>query len=144
MQEHDNKDNFYDYANDGKIMLNIPEQSGREYIVDTGASFHCISKHDLTQDERKTIRELDKSIPLNTANGIISIHQTAMIWIMSLHMCVEAYMSPNCPPLISVGKLIEKPGFELTFNQSGAMLSKDEFNVKCELRNIHHALMTIA
>ena len=40
----------------------------REFILDSGASFHLISKKDLSPSEEKTIRTANTPIALNTAN----------------------------------------------------------------------------
>ena len=43
----------------------------REFIVDSGASFHMVSKESLSKKEKKTIKETTP-IPINTANGVIA------------------------------------------------------------------------
>ncbi len=45
----------------------LESKSGRNYIVDSGASFHLVSRVELTDHEASTIVALDEPIPIQTA-----------------------------------------------------------------------------
>ena len=46
-----------------------PTPKEREYILDSGASFHCIALEDLTTAERAAIEYTDSPLQFSTANG---------------------------------------------------------------------------
>ena len=57
----------------------------REFIVDTGASLHCVGAELLTDAEKKTVRPLKKPFDLDTASGIVQATHKATVYVfMSL------------------------------------------------------------
>ena len=55
----------------------LESKSGRNYIVDSGASFHLVFGVELTDHEASTIVALDEPIPIQTANGEVQRHENA-------------------------------------------------------------------
>ena len=49
------------------------DDDAREYLADSGASFHLVSKETLSDQERSTIFKLRHPIPCQTANGEVLI-----------------------------------------------------------------------
>ncbi len=69
----------------GKRKINYLEsKSGRNYIVDSGASFHLVSKDELTEQESSTIIAIDEPIPIQTANGEVQLHEKCQIFVRDL------------------------------------------------------------
>ena len=85
----------------------------REFIVDSGASFHIISKKDLTKSELKTLRPLQQPFMLPPANGDIKANEEALLRVRPLQgEQVTAIVVKEAPALLSLGKLCNKNGFE--------------------------------
>jgi hypothetical protein len=96
----------------------------REFIIDTGASLHCIGTELLTDEERKTIRLLDKPLDLDTASGIVQATHEATVYVRELGISVTALVMPDSPPLLSVGLLVKDLGMTFAFDQDGAVLTR--------------------
>lgn len=87
----------------------------RKLLLDSGASYHMISVHELSKEELDTRRDLDRAIPLQIADGIIWVSECVEIWIHELAVRVTAVLSysKNCPCVLSLGKLVDET--RLTF-----------------------------
>ena len=53
----------------------LESKSGRNYFVDSMASFHLVSRDELTEQEISTIIALDEPIPIQTANGEVQLNE---------------------------------------------------------------------
>jgi len=84
----------------------LAQQSGRAWLVDSGASFHLCSEHILTAKERSTIRN-GTEIPMTTANGIVWAKKVADVGIEELDITVTVYILENTPAVLSMGLLVE-------------------------------------
>ena len=56
----------------------------RQFLIDSGASYHLISKRDLSFEERRKGRQLQHPIELRTANGITAVEESVTVYIPSL------------------------------------------------------------
>ena len=65
------KSNAYYQTPVNKLQEIIVNQK-QGFIVDSGASFHLISRKDMTLKEIQGITKSDNPIPLNTANGTVN------------------------------------------------------------------------
>ena len=70
----------------------------RQYILDSGASHHCVSKDDLTEEEAATIKELPEPIEIYTAKGPYKVLQQAKINVVDLGLTVWAILLQDSPP----------------------------------------------
>ena len=52
---------------DKQKIFYLESKSGRNYIVDSGASFHLVSRDELSDKEKSTVIALDEPIPTQTA-----------------------------------------------------------------------------
>ena len=84
----------------------------REYLVDSGASFHLVSKETLTDQERSTIFQLRHPIPCQTANGEVLITEKVRVYIRSLKMTVVAALLDLTVSVLSMGVLCDEEGFD--------------------------------
>ena len=62
----------------------------REYLVDSGATYHCIGNKDLTDKEKKTIRPLEHPVEIYTAKGRTLATHEAMVEVKELGITVRA------------------------------------------------------
>ena len=106
----------------GQALLVHQGPVGRNFIVDSGASFNLIGEKDLTASERKRVRKACP-IQLNTANGTVESDRVLDIHVQDLDVSIEFYILKNCPPVISMG-FLTKIDFQFTwkkFNGEPAM-----------------------
>ena len=83
--------------------------------MDTGASINLISKKDLTDEERKTMRALTTPVRMKTAKGIVRAYFVVDIFIDQLSVLTEVYVLPNTEPVLSTDLICETgPGFRFT------------------------------
>lgn len=87
------------------ILAALETTSERSFIVDSGASFNLISECDLTQLEQDTIRSAEQFQRLITADDEIVAEQEVDVYCQDLDLTVTAYLVPNTPPLLSLGRL---------------------------------------
>jgi hypothetical protein len=95
-----------------RVQLSLPASSdSRQYLVDSGASYHLISAKYLTKAEKKSLRKLPKPMPFGTANGETIGEQSAKVYVQMLQITVDAIVLDNCPPLLSLGTLCKYDGY---------------------------------
>ena len=88
-------------------MFCLEHKRGRRYIVDSGASFHLVSKNNLNSKERYTIVSLDRPIPIQTANGEVELNEKVRVYVHDLNVHVWAHLLPNTVAVLSLGLLID-------------------------------------
>ena len=102
-----------------------PIQPGmRNFIVDSGASFHLICKKLMTAQELETIRNAEVRIRLQTANGIVWVKQTAKVHVVELDVTVLAYILDGAPALLSLGRLCRENGYRYVWEETNPYLQK--------------------
>ena len=77
----------------------------RTYMVDSGASFHLISRKFLTNKEKATIKPLWDPIKLHTANSVVKCTEHVPIYVKELDLTLIALVLGNAPAVLSMGKL---------------------------------------
>ena len=80
---------------------------GRNFIVDSGASFNLIGDGDLTTSEKQRVRKACP-IQLSTANGSVQCDRVLDLYVQDLEQSMEFYILKNCPPVISMGVFDEE------------------------------------
>ena len=80
-----------------------PEE--REFVVDSGASMHMISKKDLNSAEMDTPT---KSCSPTTANGELQTHEEATVYVKELGIFFTMKVVENTPAVLSLGKLCDE------------------------------------
>lgn len=70
----------------------MQDEQERSFIVDSGASFHLVKEADLTQRERKSIREASESQTLHTANGNIDATMIADVKVKEINTTITAWV----------------------------------------------------
>ena len=66
--------------------------AGRNFIVDSGASFNLIGDKDLTASEKQRVRKACP-IQLNTANGTVQCDRVLDIYVQDLDVSIEFIFS---------------------------------------------------
>ena len=80
------------------------EQTDREFIVESGASLHMMSKTDLTSGEKDTIRRSKKPTVITTASGSRqSRRKKATVYVNDLDVFVTMRLLEDSPAVRSLG-----------------------------------------
>ena len=82
-----------------------------EFVVDSGASMHVMSKKVLTEDEWDTIRVSRSPTTVTTANGSIDTFEEATENVNDLEMLVTVHLFDDTPAVQALGKPCEEHCF---------------------------------
>ena len=86
-----------------------PEE--REFVVDSGASMHMISKKDLSEAEMDTLTKSCSPTIVITANGEVQTQEEAIVYVKELDMFLTMKVLENTPAVLSLGKLCDENGY---------------------------------
>ena len=92
-----------------------PEE--REFVVDSGASMHMISKKDLSKAEMDTLTKSCSPTIVITANGEVQTHEEAIVYVKELDIFLTMKVLENTPAVLSLGKLCDENGVFLRMDQ---------------------------
>ena len=86
-----------------------PEE--REFVVDSGASVHMISKEDLNSAEMDTLTKSCSPTIVITANGQVPTNEEATVYVKELDIFLTFKVLENTPAVLSLGKLCDENGY---------------------------------
>ena len=86
-----------------------PEES--EFVVDSGASMHMISKKDLNSAELETVTTSRSPTTVITANGEVQTHKEATVYVKELDIFLTMKVLENTPAVLSLQKLCDENGY---------------------------------
>ena len=86
-----------------------PEE--REFVVDSGASMHMISKKDLSDAEMDTLTKSSSPTIVITCNGEVQTHEEATVYAKELDIFLTMKVLDNTPAVLSLGKLCDENGY---------------------------------
>ena len=83
----------------------------REFVVDSGASMHMISRKDLNSAEIDTLTKSCSPTIVITANGEVQTHEEATVYVKELEKFLIVKVLENTPAVLSLGKLCDENGY---------------------------------
>ena len=86
-----------------------PEE--REFVVDSGASMHMISRKDLSNADMDTLTKSCSPTIVITANGEVQTHEEAIVYVKELDIFLTMKVLENTPAVLSHGKLCDENGY---------------------------------
>ena len=86
-----------------------PEE--REFVVDSSASMHMISKKDLSEAEMDTLTKSCSPTIVITANGEVQTHEEATVYVKELEKFFTMKVLEDTPAVLSPGKLCDEHGY---------------------------------
>ena len=89
------------------LLLTLKET---EFVIDSGASMHMVSKKDLNSAELETMRTSRSPTTVMTANGEVQTRGEATIYVKELELLVTVMLLEETPAVLSLGKLCEDHG----------------------------------
>ena len=112
-----------------------PEE--REFVVDSGASTHMISKKDLSDAEMDTLTKSCSPTTVITANGEVQTHEEATVYVKELGMFLTMKVLENTPAVLLLGKLCDENGYSYEWiNGQKPHLIKNGIRMQCNTENI--------
>ena len=111
-----------------------PEE--REFVVDSGASMHMISKKELSDAEMDTLTKSCSPTIVITANREVQTHEEAIVYVKELDIFLTMKVLENTPAVLSLGKLCDENGYSYEWiNGKKPHLSKDGIRIPCNTEN---------
>ena len=111
-----------------------PEE--REFVVDSGASMHMISKKDLSNAEMDTLTKSCSPTIVITANGEVQTHEEAIVYVKELDLLLTMKVLDNTPAVLSLGKLCDENGYSYEWiDGQKPHLIKDGIRIICYTEN---------
>ena len=86
-----------------------PEE--REFVVDSRASMHMISKKELNSAEMDTLTKSCSPTIVITANGEVQTQEEAIVYFKELDIFLTMKVFENTPAVLSLGKLCDENGY---------------------------------
>ena len=111
-----------------------PEE--REFVVDSGASMHMISKKDLSEAEMDTLTKSCSPTIVITANGEVQTHEESTVYVKQLDIFLTVKVLEDTPAVLSLGKLCDENGYSYEWiNGQKPHLIKDGIRIICNTEN---------
>ena len=82
------------------------EPEEREFVVDSGASMHMISKKDLNSAELETLTTSRSATTVITANGEVQTHEEATVYVKELDIFLTMRVLEDTPAVFIVWKAL--------------------------------------
>ena len=83
----------------------------REFVVDSGASMHMISKRDSSDAEMDILTKSCSLTIVITANGEVQTHEEAIVYVKELDIFLTMKVLEITPAVLSFGKLCDENGY---------------------------------
>ena len=111
-----------------------PEE--REFVVDSGASMHMISKKDLSDADMDTLTKSCSPTKVITANGEVQTHEEATVYVKELDIFLTMKVLENTQAVLSLGKLCDENGYSYEWiNGQKPHLIKNGIRIPCNTEN---------
>ena len=95
----------------GACLHQLFKPEEREFVVDSGASMHMISKKDLSDAEMDILTKSCNLTIVITANGEVQTHEEATVYVKELDIFLTLIVLENTPDVLSFGKLCRENGY---------------------------------
>ena len=95
----------------GKPAASTKEPEEREFVVDSVASMHTVSKRHLNSAELETMKTLRNPSTVMTANGEVQTREEATVCVKELDLFVTVTLLEETPAALSFGKLCVDHGY---------------------------------
>ena len=110
LKEHE-RATFFSPSENRCLLASTLQLEEREFVVDSGASMHMISKKDLNDAEKDTLTKSCSPTIVITANGEVQTHEEATAYVKELDIFLTMKVLENTPAVLSLGKLCDENGY---------------------------------
>ena len=135
LKEHE-KAAFFSSPENRCLLASTLKLEEREFVVDSGASMHMISKKDLSKAEMDTLTKSCSPTIVITANGEVQTHEEAIVYVKELDIFLTMKVLENTPAVLSLGKLCDENGYSYEWiNGQKPHLIKNGIRITCNTEN---------
>ena len=110
VKEHE-RATFFSPSENRCLLASTLKPEEREFVVDSGASMHMISKKALNVAEMDTLTKSCSPAIVITANGEVETHEEATVYVKELGKFLTMKVLENTPAALSLGKLCDENGY---------------------------------
>ena len=86
-------------------------QRNEQFVVDSGASMHMLSKKDWSSNKMETLLRSRNTTTVVTANGEVQTIEEIQVYVHDLELLVTVQVLEDTPAVLSHGKLWEEHGY---------------------------------
>ena len=131
-----NKAAFFSPSENRCLPASILKPEEREFVVDSGASMHMITKKDLNSAEMDTLTKSCSPTTVISANGEVQTHEEETVYVKELDIFLTMKVLENTPAVLSLGKLCDENGYSYEWiNGQKPHLIKDGIRIQCTTEN---------
>ena len=131
-----NKATFFSPSENRCLLASTLKPEEREFVVDSGASMHMISKKDLSDAEMDTLTKSCSPTIVITANGEVQTHEEARVYVKELDIFLTMRVIENTPAVLSLGKLCDENGYSYEWiNSQKPHLIENGIRIQCNTEN---------
>ena len=115
------------------------------WILDSGSGNHLTCENKLPEELRQAIRRNATSVRMATANGPTTAKDIVDIEVPGLEASARVLLLNGCPPVLSMGRLVEEHACSFKWDRNGAILTEYQMNEhECVVKTLCHfsALLT--
>ena len=106
-----NRGTFFSPSENRCLPASTLKPEEREFVVDSSASMHMISKKDLNSAGLDTLTKSRSPTTVITANGEVQTHEEATVYVKELDVFLTRKVLENTPAVLSLGKLCDENGY---------------------------------
>ena len=107
----ENKAAFFSPSENRCLLASTLTLEEREFVVDSGASMHMISKKDLNSGDMDALTKLCCPTIVITATGEVQTHEEATVYVKELDIFLTMNSLEKTPGVLSLGKLCDEHGY---------------------------------
>ena len=127
---------FFSPSENRCLLASTLKPEEREFVVDSGASMHMISKKDLSDAEMDTLTKSCSPTIVITANGEVHTHEEATVCVKELDTFLTMKVLENTPAVLSLGKLCDENGYSYEWiHGQNPHLIKNGIRIPCNTEN---------
>ena len=135
LKEHQ-RATFFSPSENGCLPASKLEPEEREFVVDSGASMHMISKKDLSDAEMDTLTKSCSPTIVITANGEVQTHEEAVVYVKELDIFLTMKVLEYTPAVLSLGKHCNENGYSYEWiNGQKPHFIEDGIRIICNTEN---------
>ena len=136
LKEHE-RATFFSPSENRCLPASTLKPEEREFVVDSGASMHMISKKDLSNVEMDTLTKSCSPTIVITDNGEVQTHEEAIVYVKELDIFLTMKVLDNTPAVLSLGKLCDENGYSYEWiNGQKTHLIKDGIRIPCNMEKL--------
>ena len=131
-----NKATFLSPSENRCLLASTLKPEEREFVVDSGASMHVITKKDFNSPEIDTLTKSCSPTIVITANGEVQTHEEVTVYVKELDILLTMKVLENTPALSSLGNLCDENGYSYEWiNGQKPHLIKNGIRIQCITEN---------